>query len=156
MKQFLILFSAFLFIVSCSSESSKTEVGTGEISFNQGEFTQTDDGIMTKEILVSAAQFSPCKEVWIRGSKFDLVIQKGDTIYLSTSDHLFRIPEKLHVESTFAEIPRNLRKNLSREPGWGYYIELPSGWNLGFCEGTSCTDSEPTDSSKVKWIFKRH
>lgn len=155
MKQFPIFFCAFLFLVSCSSETPEKCIAANEIIFNQDEVTQTEDGTMTKHVMTSASQFSPCKEVWINSHKFDLSVQGIDTIYLATSDRLFQTPEKFLIGTTFAEIPEKLRKTLHKEAGWGYYIKLPSGWNLGFCEGTSCTDSEPINSSKVKWIFKR-
>ncbi|WP_343635076.1 hypothetical protein [Fluviicola sp.] len=155
MKHLLALFSACSILASCSSESSEKPTPSNEITFNKNEVTKTPDGIMLKKVLTSANQFSSCREVWINSYKFDLAVEGKDTTYLATSDHLFRTPEKLHVGTTFAEIPGKLRKTLSKEPGWGYYVTLPSGWNLGFCEGAGCTDSEPTVSSKVKWIFKR-
>lgn len=154
MKYFLIMLGTSFLMQACS-ENTEKQTGANEITLNQDEITQTKDGVMMKQVLVSANQFSPAKEVWINSYKFDLVAHKKDTIYLSTSDRLFQTPEGQRIGTTFAEIPEKLRKSLQEEAGWGYYIKLPSGWNLGFCEGAGCTDSEPTNASKVKWIFKR-
>jgi hypothetical protein len=39
--------------------------------------------------------------------------------------------------------------------GWGYYVLLNSGWQVGFCTGSSCTDRELNNDDKIMWIFKR-
>ncbi|AEA43510.1 hypothetical protein [Fluviicola taffensis] len=150
MKNSRIIIFLSLLLGACSTETSKkTE------ALNENNVTKTKDGLMMKQILVSAGQFRTCKEVKIEGHKFDLVLQENDTTYLSTADSLFLTPEKYHAGMTLSQISEKARNTLVKEPGWGYYIALSSGWKLGFCEGTSCTDSEPTDNSKVKWIFKR-
>jgi hypothetical protein len=150
MKHSVILIISSLLIGSCSTEAAKkTE------TINENTVTKTKDGLMMKQILVSAGQFSPAKEIKINGHTFDLVLQENDTTYLSTADTLFLTPEKYHAGMTLSQISTKVRAKMTKEPGWGYFISLPSGWKLGFCEGTSCTDSEPMQDSKVKWIFKR-
>lgn len=139
-----------LLLNACSTEAPKTVE-----KIPDEDLTKTKDGVIVKQTLVSAGKFSPSTSVKFEGHNFDLVIEKNDSIYMATSDSLFLTHDKYHVGMTWAEIPNTLRKKLQKETGWGYYIELPSGWSLGFCEGASCTDMEPTDSSKVKWIFKR-
>lgn len=147
MKQFLIILGSSLLIGACSTETAER--------IPDEDLTKTKDGVIVKQTLVSAGKFSPSRNVKFHGSYFDLVIEKNDSIYMATSDSLFLTQDKYHVGMTWAEIPKALQKKLQKEAGWGYYITLPSGWSLGFCEGTSCTDSKPTDESKVKWIFKR-
>lgn len=149
MKYSFVLLSA-LTLASCSTETPKKKV-----ELNQDQLTTTEEGVMMKRVLVSASQSMQGKEIKIGGHTFDLVLEEKDTLYLATSDNGFLTPEKLHSGMLFSEIPANLKKNLQKEAGWGYYIQLPSGWNIGFCEGASCTDTEPVDSSKVKWVFKR-
>lgn len=150
MKQFLIILGSSILIGACSTETPKTVE-----KIPDEDLTKTKDGVIVKQTLVSAGKFSPSTSVKFDGHPFDLVIEKNDSIYMTTSDSLFVTHENYHVGMTWAEIPNALRKKLQKETGWGYYIELPSGWSLGFCEGASCTDSAPMDSSKVKWIFKR-
>jgi hypothetical protein len=150
MKHTFILFISSLLIGACSTETPKTVNGIPE-----DDLTKTKDGVIVKQTLVSAGKFSPSTSVKFDGHNFDLVIEKNDSIYMATSDSTYLTHDKYHVGMTWAEIPKALQKKLQKEAGWGYYIELPSGWSLGFCEGASCTDTPPTDSSKVKWIYKR-
>lgn len=150
MKQFLIILGSSLLIGACSTETPQTVKG-----IPNEDLTKTKDGVVVKQTLVSAGKFSPSTRVKFDNSYFDLVIEKNDSIYMATSDSLFLTHDKYHVGMTWSEIPKEVRKKLKKEAGWGYYITLPSGWSLGFCEGASCTDTAPTDSSKVKWIFKR-
>jgi hypothetical protein len=149
MKYFFILILSSVIIGACSETPKTVEKIPDE------DLTKTKDGVIVKQTLVSAGKFSPSTRVKFGGSYFDLVIEKNDSIYMATSDSLFLTHDKFHVGMTWEEIPSTLRKKLQKETGWGYYIKLPSGWNLGFCEGVSCTDTAPMDSSEVKWIFKR-
>jgi hypothetical protein len=106
--------------------------------------------------LVSSGQMSPYTTIKINDCKFDLVTSGNDTIYLATNDKAFQTSEGYKVGTKFSELPKNIQEDLTKEPGWGYYYKLPSGWTLGFCEGNSCTDHLPNNSSRVKWIFKRN
>jgi hypothetical protein len=150
MNYFFALLAIPVLLASCSDDTPKKTV-----KLNEDQLTQTEEGVMMKQVLVSAGQTMQGKEIKRGGIKFDLVLEKKDTLYLSTSDNRFLTPENYRSGMLFSEIPAALKKKLEKETGWGYYIALPSGWNLGFCEGASCTDAEPVDSSKVKWIFRR-
>ncbi len=108
-----------------------------------------------KMILVSSGQISPYKTIKLNGCDFDLVTRDNDTIYLATSDKKFQTPEGYKVGTKFSELQKHIQGELTKEPGWGYYYKLPSGWTIRFCEGNSCTDNLPQNSSRVKWIFKR-
>jgi hypothetical protein len=106
--------------------------------------------------MISSAQISKYLTVTINNINFDLVVDKnGDTTYIQTKDKNFVTPEGFRIGTTFEQIPNDLTNVIVRENGWGYYVTLDSKWALGFCEGSSCTDSYPADSSVVKWIFKR-
>lgn len=113
-------------------------------------------GISTnKMILVSSGQLSPYRIVNFNGYSFDLATNENDTIYLATKDKRFQTPEGYKVGTKFLELPKDIQSELTKELGWGYYYLLSSGWAIGFCEGSSCTDNYPKKYSKVKWIFKR-
>ena len=105
--------------------------------------------------LVSSGQMSPYTTIKIDGCDFELVTNDNDTIYLATNDEKFQTPEGYKVGTSFTKLPKEIQNELTKEPGWGYYYKLSSGWTLGFCEGNSCTDKYPENGSKVKWIFKR-
>lgn len=109
----------------------------------------------SKMIMIASGQISHYKEIKIKGINFNLVLHGTDTTYLATIEESFTTPEGLSVGMQLSELPIDIQKDLTKEPGWGYYYKLPSKWALGFCEGTSCTDNYPTSHSKVKWIFKR-
>ena len=111
-------------------------------------------------IMISAGQMSPFKKVKFKGCMFNLVLEEdksltNDTIYFATHDTRFKTPEGFSVGTKFSSLSKTLQNKLVKEPGWAYYCELPSGWNLGFCEGTSCTDNSPKENSEVKWVFER-
>ena len=108
-----------------------------------------------KMTLVSSGQILPYTTIKIDGCNFDLVTRDNDTIYLATKDKNFQTPEGYKVGTKFSELPKDIQRELIKEPGWGYYYNLPSGWTLGFCEGNSCTYNFPQNFSKVKWVFKR-
>jgi len=110
---------------------------------------------LDKMTLVSSGQMSPYTTIKIDGCNFDLVTRDNDTVYLATNEIKFLTPEGYKVGTKFSELPKDIRDELTKESGWGYYYKLPSGWTLGFCEGNSCTDNYPQNSSKVKWVFKR-
>jgi len=80
----------------------------------------------------------------------------GDTTHWSTTDLKFKTLEGYNVGTNWDKIPIELKKSMGHMAGWGYFIKLNSGWQLGFCEGKSCTDTEPKEGSIVKWIFKRN
>lgn len=111
---------------------------------------------MDSSILVSSGQFSSYQTIFLNNVEFQLVGSKSDTQYLSTRSDRFLTPEGYNVGMSLSEVDKVLQRDIVKEPGWGYYIQLKSGWNLAFCEGNSCTDHKPQDSSTVDWIFKRN
>ncbi len=98
----------------------------------------------------------PYESVVIDKCRFDLVTNdKDDTLFIATTDTNFLTPDGYQVGMKLSEIPELLNNKLAVERGWGFYYKLKSGWSLGFCEGSSCTDKYPGSSSIIKWIFKR-
>ncbi|HEX8426603.1 hypothetical protein [Hymenobacter sp.] len=108
-----------------------------------------------KMTIVSSGQVSSCTIIKVNGCDFDLVTRGNNTIYLATRDKKFQTPEGFKVGIRFSELPKDIQTELTKEPGWGYYYKLSSGWMLGFCEGSSCTDNYPEINSRINWIFKR-
>ena len=112
--------------------------------------------IEMKMLMISSAQFSPYTDIVIEDINYQLVQnQQGDTTYLSTQDPKFVTQEGYKIGSKWENLAISDRENVTSMPGWGYLIGLESGWQLGFCEGYTCTDNPPTKASEVKWIFKR-
>jgi len=146
-----------ILIITLSCNSSKKNKNSEDYHYSKREIRKLlKDTTIQHNTLVSSGQFYPYRTIQIDDSKFDLVLKGIDTIYLATNDKSFITPEGFKVGMKLSELPASLTANLIKEQGWGYFIRLPSKWALGFCEGSSCTDNYPTNSSKVKWVFKRH
>ena len=128
---------------------------TNKIRETTSELKALPNALLSKMTLISSGQLTPYTNIKINDCNFDFVTSDSDTIYLATKDKRFQTPEGYKVGSRLLELPKAIQSELIKEPGWGYYYKLPSGWTLGFCEGSSCTDNYPQKSSKVKWIFKR-
>jgi len=100
---------------------------------------------------------SPYHTITINNIPFKLVTgNNADTIFLSTDDPRFTIPEGFRAGQTWKEIDPKTRTKILIESGWGYYIPLKSGWNLFFSESNLSGSKTPADSSKIKSIFKRN
>lgn len=96
------------------------------------------------QLLISPGQTAHYTEVSINNNLFKLVLnESGDTIYLSTNDIHFNTPEGYHVGDFWQQISKADREKTVETFGWGYTIQLKSGWQLGFCEGGSCTETFP-------------
>jgi hypothetical protein len=80
--------------------------------------------------------------------------KKLDTIKLWTNDNKFITKEGFKIGTSWDDIPKTLQDSVYKESGHGYFIELESGWTLGFCIGKTCTDNHPNKQSKVNWIKK--
>jgi hypothetical protein len=155
---FITIILSLLFL-ACEN-SPRGKINSVNISDTQHpetkvEFTATPALNQKSEILISSGQSSPFTTLQINGCNFDLVYDNGDTIYLATTDMKFRTTEGYKIGTKFTDLPKIIQNKLTKEPGWGYFFKLNSGWFLGFCEGESCTDYYPTGNSRVKWIFKR-
>ncbi|MBG9378396.1 hypothetical protein I5907_19315 [Panacibacter sp. DH6] len=176
MRPSLLLVTWTILVCSCSdtgqekvesADTLKTDLSntksldtTSKVdSNNTNKATLTLDTLpnisLGKMTLVSSGQMSPYTTIKIDGCDFDLVTNDSDTTYLATNDKKFQTPEGYKVGTRFTELPIEIQTELTKEPDWGYYFKLLSGWTLGFCEGNSCTDKYPENGSKVKWIFKR-
>ncbi len=147
----LLVITLLIFTSFFSSCTQSKEKKTDTIKKTQFDTTTK----IANLILVSSAQLLPYTKTMIDNCNFSLVTNNKDTIYLCTYDKNFKTPEGYSVGFKFSDLSKEIKTNLTKEPGWGYYFKLPSGWSLGFCEGNSCTENYPKKNSFVKWIFKR-
>ena len=148
----MVLF--FILFVSCNN--SKKARNREDNIYSKREISKfPQDTSASRYILVSSGSIQPVSTIYLNKIKFDLVLKGTDTVYLATNDEKFITPEGYRVGTKFSELPESWKINLIQERGWGYYKTLPSKWIIGFCEGSSCTDSYPKSNSKVAWIFKR-
>lgn len=109
-----------------------------------------------RSLITGPASIEQFTEVKFKNCDFNLVTGKnGDTTYFATSDSDFIIDKNIHVWTKFKDLPQSYKENVRTVGGWGYTIDITDNWRLGFCEGASCTSNQLTDSSEVKWIFRR-
>ena len=145
--KYMSLFILSIFIQSCSTDTKEYKVGEQLDESNKvdsvlpGVF-DVRTGYLIEEIIVD--------DVQMLFSRND----DGDTTKKWTFDNNFITPEGYKVGMTWGMIPAELQKKVSKSPGWDYSIKLQSGWRICFCEGESCTDTLPSDTSRVKWIEK--
>ncbi|MAX81845.1 MAG: hypothetical protein CL843_16905 [Crocinitomicaceae bacterium] len=154
-KLISILITAFFFS-SCGSSSNKVDRDEG-LTEGVKKDTVNSEEFIGKMLMTSSSNMEPSLDIELYSCDFTIVLNKsGDTTLWSTEDSSFRTPEGFHVGTKWNELPIELQNSVNKIPGWGYYVRLNSHWQLGFCEGESCTDSKPKDESSVKWIFKRN
>ena len=76
--------------------------------------------------------------------------------WVSTHDLAFRTPEGLAAGDTLEKVlAAAAGSEVSREPGWAFHVELPSGWHAAFVQGQSMTEGELPPSAGVCFFFKR-
>lgn len=130
-----------LFLTSCNSE---TEI-------NQVDKTETQELLLT-----SSSTLEEALKTKISGIDFSIVLhESGDTTFWQTTDSRFITTEGYRVGNSWNDIPNELKSELIMIPGWGYFINLDSGWTIAFCEGSTCTEQMPSSESKIDWIFKK-
>ena len=156
MKNLIGLLIIAFFFSSCGSSSSKTKAVKGVIKEVNGDSFIQEDSV-GKLLMTNSSNVEQSLDIQLYECDFTIVLNKtGDTTHWSTNDNDFRTPEGFKIGTKWNELPIELQNSVNKMPGWGYYIRLNSDWQLGFCEGESCTDSKPKDESSVKWIFKRN
>jgi len=67
----------------------------------------------------------------------------------------FRSPEGISQQSTLRDVKKVTGATLVTLPGYGYLLQMPSGWTAVFSVGKTMTDSEPKDDHKVAFICQR-
>lgn len=108
-----------------------------------------------KLLLTPGGREDPYIETLHLGHEFKLVVNKnGDTIKLVTHDTTFVTPEGYRIGTSWNRIPLAEKSEVVRKVGYGYFLKLASGWTLGFCAGSECSNGELSNESKVVWIEK--
>ncbi|HEX4128585.1 MAG TPA: hypothetical protein VHZ24_00995 [Pirellulales bacterium] len=110
--------------------------------------------------MAESAQTWPLYTLTSAGVPFTLGVDEDDghgTIrYISTTDGRFATPEGVHAGSDYRAVMAASGGRVAiREPGWAYYVELPSGWRAAFTQGLGMTDGELRPDATVQWVFQR-
>lgn len=138
-------------LLSCGNVSKEKN-----ISIFRTKTEKADSLKIPKVSMTNSSSLEPSKDIILDRINFSIVQnKKGDTTFLATRDVNFKTPEGYSVGNQFKDISQLEKNRIYKDPGYGYLIELNSGWQLGFCEGNSCTDNIPTENSIIKWIQKQ-
>lgn len=80
--------------------------------------------------MAASAQMWPSYQADAREATFTVGVDRDAVVhFISTSDKRFSPPEGLHIgDAAAAAIAASPRESVELEPGWGWYILLPSGW----------------------------
>ncbi|MGN2687785.1 hypothetical protein [Flavobacterium sp. GCM10027622] len=96
------------------------------------------------------------REMYSNSIKYQYELnRKSDTVSLRTYDKKFTTKEGYRVGTKWKDVAKKLTDSVYKLSGFGYYIELESGYNLLFCVGTTCTDNFPNENTEVVCIEKR-
>lgn len=86
------------------------------------------------------------------------VDENCSVVYVSTMSASFRTPEGLSTSASLSDLMKRFPKGtLVHERRFGYFLELPSGWNAGFTEfdKTQGVFVKPQLSSPIRCFMKR-
>ncbi len=106
-------------------------------------------------VMVSPAQTQPRWNWQFGGVEYILGVDDENIVqFIATSSDRVRTKEGVHVGEAFAEVEDLPSVNVARWPGWGYVVELPSGWNAAFFVGATMTESPPRPTDRVALLFR--
>jgi len=135
-NRFYILILVIL-VCSCNTSSTDNHSQHSELKVQKEDSLIKPESIL-KSLMTSSSNIEPSKDVILDGISFTIVLNEmGDTTHWSTTDLKFKTLEGYNVGTNWDKIPIELKKSMGHMAGWGYFIKLNSGWQLGFCEGKS-------------------
>ena len=142
MKRTIILFSLLLLsLFACKSSKS--------LISEKAELKHSNR-------IVNAQSGYEVREMYKNSIKYNYELnRKLDTAAIRTFDKKFIANEGYKVGTKWKDIDKKLTDSVYKLSGFGYYVELESGWNLVFCIGTTCTDNFPEENAEVVCIEKR-
>ena len=140
MKKLICILIFGMTLLSCDNLSKEKNASIS------GAKAEKMDSLKTPKVsMTSSGSLEPSKDIILDRINFSIVQnKKGDTTFLATRDVNFKTPEGYSVGDQFKDISQLEKNRIHKDPGYGYLIKLNSGWQLGFCEGNSCTDNIPT------------
>ena len=153
-------FSNKPFIIVNSSPNFKPQYDTIRLEELPSIGDHLDESIRltsnNRNILINSSQISPSTTVYVKGIVFKIAWDRDSKInFISTTDSTFYTNENIRINMPLKEIENIQNVEITKMPGWGYYISLESGWFAGFCVDKTCTGRELTNEVVVSYFFKR-
>lgn len=113
--------------------------------------------LSSEYIIINSGQIEKLYSITLDSIKYRFAV---DTLnwqikYIDTKDPQFYTDENLSLNSTYEYVSKFSTEKVAKNPGWGYYFKLPSGWKAVFFVGESGTDELPSNNSLVDLFFKQ-
>jgi hypothetical protein len=124
-------------------------------SLNLGDTLPPEARATGARILVAPAQTWP-EHRWKQGAvEYSLAADNHERLqYISTSSLRAETPDGVRVGQTLEEVLENRNLRVESWPGWGYFVELRSGWKAAlFLEG-EFLDRQPRATDQIDLLFK--
>lgn len=149
------------FISNCFSNMKKIIIGISILSIALINGQKIENKVVLRNgFLVSSSNIMPGITISENGVLYDLAFgapsaepvdlsQPLKVVYKATKSAAFRSPEGYGTASTYRDV-KNISK-LEGQPGWAYYVKLPSGWNAAFD-----FHEKPKNDSKILFFFKKY
>ena len=142
-----ILIMLLLAVLKCPAAEQITNLNLGDPLPSDARETEI-------YVLVSPAQMLP-EYKWVdRGIEYSLAAHQGRLEYIATSSPEAQTPEGVRVGQTLEEVLRAQNVEVKLRRGWGYVVELRSGWKAAlFLEG-QFLDRRPVATDQIDLLFK--
>ncbi|MEO0045312.1 MAG: hypothetical protein RL705_503 [Bacteroidota bacterium] len=141
MRKTILINLIFLSLLGCETNKSLVSKKTEKEKVNRIVDIQT--GYQMREMQKGNINY------------YFLLNKKLDTVSIKTFDKKFTVNEGYKIGTKWKDVSKELTDSAYELFGFGYYVELKSGWNLVFCIGNTCTDSFPNENAEVVCIEKR-
>jgi len=105
---------------------------------------------------VASAQGRRAYEAEVDGISISVCVDDDEVIVnQDTKDPSFQTPEGVKIGLSLGQVLALAKARLAREPGWSYYVPLPSGWNAGIIKDDGRFEDPLPPESSVRWLFVR-
>jgi hypothetical protein len=106
--------------------------------------------------MVASAQSRQGYDAVVDGVTMSLCVDdQGIIVEQSTKDATFRTPEGVCIGVPLDQVLARHKTSVVREPGWSYYVPLPSGWKAGLAMDDGRLDEPLPFDTPVRWLFMR-
>ncbi|NLL29245.1 MAG: hypothetical protein GX259_10665 [Bacteroidales bacterium] len=134
-KIILLLLVSIMCLSSCSSKKYLTLKSKFRVTEANNTFIFIPNGALINSFLIVENNI-----------EYTVGVLNNIIIYIGTTDKNFTIGN-LKINDLLPESYFNREWGYST--GWGYYIEIESGWYAGFDFQT-----KPNEESRIQWFFK--
>lgn len=134
-KIILLLLVSIMCLSSCSSKKYLTLKSKFRVTEANNTFIFIPNGALINSFLIVENNI-----------EYTVGVLNNIIIYIGTTDKNFTI-SNLKINDLLPESYFNREWGYST--GWGYYIEIESGWYAGFDFQT-----KPDEESRIQWFFK--